>query len=207
MWLQGEVLGITRFGIAKMKDSVLMLASFEKTTDHLFDAALHGRTDDITGTQHLNPYPCLLLCVLSPIILTSCSAMMGPFMGNRHKSAPSLHATRPNVSGGDAWRYVEASRGLEWRPLRPCGKTEDLHLVLQKRLNRTLTGMVCEVQVCRSPSSWAFPCLQVPACSRSTSALRRECCLIPNRCRCWHIEKTVVFDKQLCCTRLDVYID
>jgi hypothetical protein len=33
-----------------MKDSVLMLASFEKTTDHLFDAALHGRRDDITGT-------------------------------------------------------------------------------------------------------------------------------------------------------------
>ena len=47
--LQGEVLGITRFGIAKMKDSVLMLASFEKTTDHLFDAALHGRVDEITG--------------------------------------------------------------------------------------------------------------------------------------------------------------
>ena len=39
---QGEVLGITRFGIAKMKESVFMLASFEKTTDHLFDAALHG---------------------------------------------------------------------------------------------------------------------------------------------------------------------
>ncbi len=56
MDLQGEVLGITRFGIAKMKDSVLMLASFEKTTDHLFDAALHGRTDEITG-QH----PCLSL--------------------------------------------------------------------------------------------------------------------------------------------------
>ena len=50
---QGEVLGITRFGIAKMKDSVLMLASFEKTTDHLFDAALHGRTDAITGARCL----------------------------------------------------------------------------------------------------------------------------------------------------------
>ena len=46
---QGEVLGITRFGIARMKDSVLMLASFEQTTDHLFDGALHGRTDDING--------------------------------------------------------------------------------------------------------------------------------------------------------------
>lgn len=46
---QGEVLGITRFGMARMKDSVLMLASFEQTTDHLFDGALHGRTDDING--------------------------------------------------------------------------------------------------------------------------------------------------------------
>ena len=45
------MLGITRFGIAKMKDSVLNLASFEKTTDHLFDAALHGRVDDITGVS------------------------------------------------------------------------------------------------------------------------------------------------------------
>ncbi len=34
-----------------MQDSVLMLASFEKTTDHLFDAALHGRRDDITGVS------------------------------------------------------------------------------------------------------------------------------------------------------------
>ena len=55
--MQGEVLGITRFGIAKMKDSVLMLASFEKTTDHLFDAALHGRTDNITGACTLGLLP------------------------------------------------------------------------------------------------------------------------------------------------------
>jgi DNA-directed RNA polymerase III subunit RPC1 len=48
---KGEVLGITRFGIAKMKDSVLMLASFEKTTDHLFNAALQGRTDNINGVS------------------------------------------------------------------------------------------------------------------------------------------------------------
>ena len=30
MTSRGTVLGITRFGIAKMKESVLMLASFEK---------------------------------------------------------------------------------------------------------------------------------------------------------------------------------
>lgn len=48
---QGPVLGITRFGIAKMKDSVFMLASFEKTSDHLFDAARHGRVDEIKGVS------------------------------------------------------------------------------------------------------------------------------------------------------------
>jgi DNA-directed RNA polymerase III subunit RPC1 len=45
------VLGITRFGVAKMKDSVLMLASFEKTTDHLFDASAFGKNDKIAGVS------------------------------------------------------------------------------------------------------------------------------------------------------------
>jgi DNA-directed RNA polymerase III subunit RPC1 len=39
MTYKGEVLGITRFGVQKMKDSVLMLASFEKTTDHLVNTS------------------------------------------------------------------------------------------------------------------------------------------------------------------------
>jgi len=51
MTYKGEVLGITRFGISKMKDSVLMLASFEKTTDHLFEAAIRGSVDDIEGVS------------------------------------------------------------------------------------------------------------------------------------------------------------
>jgi DNA-directed RNA polymerase III subunit RPC1 len=51
MTFMGEVLAITRHGIAKMKESVFMLASFEKTTDHLFDAALHGTVDQITGVS------------------------------------------------------------------------------------------------------------------------------------------------------------
>jgi len=51
MTYKGEVLGITRFGMAKMKDSALMLASFEKTTDVLFDAAIHGRVDQIVGVS------------------------------------------------------------------------------------------------------------------------------------------------------------
>ncbi|KAG6885787.1 hypothetical protein C0993_009892 [Termitomyces sp. T159_Od127] len=51
MSYKGEVLGITRFGVAKMKDSVLMLASFEKTTDHLFDASAFGKNDCIAGVS------------------------------------------------------------------------------------------------------------------------------------------------------------
>jgi DNA-directed RNA polymerase III subunit RPC1 len=45
------VLGCTRFGLEKMKDSVMMLASFEKTADHLFEAALHGTRDHIAGVS------------------------------------------------------------------------------------------------------------------------------------------------------------
>lgn len=44
-------MGITRFGIAKMKDSVLMLASFEKTTDHLFEASFYGKEDPVEGVS------------------------------------------------------------------------------------------------------------------------------------------------------------
>ncbi|KAG5357864.1 DNA-directed RNA polymerase III subunit RPC1 [Yarrowia sp. B02] len=51
MTYKGDVLGITRFGLAKMRDSVLQLASFEKTTDHLFDAAFYMKTDDVEGVS------------------------------------------------------------------------------------------------------------------------------------------------------------
>lgn len=51
MTFRGEVLGITRFGIAKFKTSTLMLASFEMTVDHLFDAAVHSRADAIAGVS------------------------------------------------------------------------------------------------------------------------------------------------------------
>ncbi|XP_049812819.1 DNA-directed RNA polymerase III subunit RPC1 [Schistocerca nitens] len=51
MTSRGEVLGITRYGLAKMKESILNLASFEKTADHLFDAAYYGQKDAITGVS------------------------------------------------------------------------------------------------------------------------------------------------------------
>lgn len=51
MTYKGEVLGITRFGLSKMRDSVLQLASFEKTPDHLFEAAAGMKTDEIEGVS------------------------------------------------------------------------------------------------------------------------------------------------------------
>ncbi|KAL8872081.1 MAG: hypothetical protein Q9174_002232 [Haloplaca sp. 1 TL-2023] len=51
MTYKGEVLGITRFGLSKMRDSVLQLASFEKTPDHLFEAAWQMKRDRIEGVS------------------------------------------------------------------------------------------------------------------------------------------------------------
>ncbi|CAM1500867.1 Fc.00g100290.m01.CDS01 [Cosmosporella sp. VM-42] len=51
MTYKGEVLGITRFGLSKMRDSVLQLASFEKTPDHLFEAAAGMKLDRIEGVS------------------------------------------------------------------------------------------------------------------------------------------------------------
>lgn len=51
MTYKGEVLGITRFGLAKMRDSVLQLASFEKTADHVFEAGQVGKVDPIEGVS------------------------------------------------------------------------------------------------------------------------------------------------------------
>jgi len=62
MTFKGEVLGITRFGVSKMRESVLMLASFEKTTDHLFDAAAHGRADAIVGVSE-----CIIMGIPIPL--------------------------------------------------------------------------------------------------------------------------------------------
>ena len=62
MTARGLVLGIQRHGIAKMKSSVLMLASFEKTADVLFDAAAHARVDKINGVSE-----CIILGVPIPL--------------------------------------------------------------------------------------------------------------------------------------------
>lgn len=54
--------GPRRFGVPKMKQSVLMLASFEKTTDHLFEAAVHSRTDAVAGVSE-----CIIMGIPIPL--------------------------------------------------------------------------------------------------------------------------------------------
>ena len=72
MTSRGQVLGITRHGLAKSKESALMLASvsleliiahfpvvtmlklflqFERTSDHLFDASYYGLENPIKGVS------------------------------------------------------------------------------------------------------------------------------------------------------------
>jgi DNA-directed RNA polymerase III subunit RPC1 len=88
---QGEVLGITRFGVSKMRESVLMLASFEKTTDHLFDAAVHARRDAIVGVSE-----CIIMGIPIPLgtglfkLLRADAAMpSAPTSGPRGLQLPS----------------------------------------------------------------------------------------------------------------------
>jgi DNA-directed RNA polymerase III subunit RPC1 len=51
MTYRGEVLGMTRNGLVRMKESVLMLASFEMAVTHLFDAAFYGQRDAVCGVS------------------------------------------------------------------------------------------------------------------------------------------------------------
>jgi len=51
MTYKGKILGFTRTGIAEMKDSMLMLASFERTTDFIFDAAAYALKEQVAGVS------------------------------------------------------------------------------------------------------------------------------------------------------------
>jgi DNA-directed RNA polymerase III subunit RPC1 len=62
MTFMGQVLGITRFGVSKMKNSTLMLASFEMTTDHLYDSAVHCKKDEIKGVSE-----CIIMGNMVPV--------------------------------------------------------------------------------------------------------------------------------------------
>ena len=86
MTFKGQVLGITRFGLSKMRDSVLTLAAFETPTNHLFDAAVHGRTDAIVGVAE-----CIIMGIPIPLgtgLFKLLKKSNAPLNKNRAKPLP-----------------------------------------------------------------------------------------------------------------------
>ena len=51
MTFKGTVYGFQRFGMIKMKDSVFLQSSFERTKDILFEAATYGKVENLLGVS------------------------------------------------------------------------------------------------------------------------------------------------------------
>lgn len=98
MTYKGEVLGITRFGLSKMRDSVLQLASFEKTPDHLFDAAAGMKTDKIEGVSE---------CI---IMGQTMSVGTGAFQVVRRLGLEAKHTAQKPTAFEDAWKLENKER-------------------------------------------------------------------------------------------------
>lgn len=98
MTYKGEVLGITRFGLSKMRDSVLQLASFEKTPDHLFEAAAGMKTDPIEGVSE---------CI---IMGQGMSIGTGAFQVVRRLGIRDHQVVPKPTPFEDAWRKSEISK-------------------------------------------------------------------------------------------------
>lgn len=98
MTYKGEVLGITRFGLSKMRDSVLQLASFEKTPDHLFDAAAGMKTDRIEGVSE---------CI---IMGQTMSLGTGAFQVVRRLGIQDSQLQPKPTLFEDAWKDIEKER-------------------------------------------------------------------------------------------------
>jgi DNA-directed RNA polymerase III subunit RPC1 len=103
MTYKGEVLGITRFGLSKMRDSVLQLASFEKTPDHLFDAAAGMKRDRIEGVSE---------CI---IMGQTMSAGTGAFQVVRRLGLRDEDVQRKKTVFEDAWAWDAKERKREER--------------------------------------------------------------------------------------------
>lgn len=98
MTYKGEVLGITRFGLSKMRDSVLQLASFEKTPDHLFEAAAGMKSDKIEGVSE---------CI---IMGQTMSVGTGAFQVVRLLDLTAKDTSPKPTPFEDSWKWEQAQR-------------------------------------------------------------------------------------------------
>ncbi|KUJ15690.1 beta and beta-prime subunits of DNA dependent RNA-polymerase [Mollisia scopiformis] len=110
MTYKGEVLGITRFGLSKMRDSVLQLASFEKTPDHLFDAAAGMKTDLIEGVSE---------CI---IMGQTMNVGTGAFKVVRKLGLKPEDTNTKSTAFEDAWRWDQAERRKAARRAKTNGR-------------------------------------------------------------------------------------
>lgn len=106
MTYKGEVLGITRFGLAKMRDSVLQLASFEKTPDHLFEAAARMKSDGVEGVSE-----CIILGQSMHLGTGGFRVVRG--LGIEDKEGVGVG--RKACLFEEAWTSVKDEDGDEWR--------------------------------------------------------------------------------------------
>lgn len=79
MTFKGSVHGFQRFGMAKMKDSILLHSSFERTSDVLFDAAMHSKIDKIRGVSE-----CIITGKMAPIGTGLFKVFYDPLSHNRY---------------------------------------------------------------------------------------------------------------------------
>ncbi|KAI7041256.1 beta and beta-prime subunits of DNA dependent RNA-polymerase [Hortaea werneckii] len=115
MTYKGDILGITRFGLAKMRDSVLQLASFEKTPDHLFEAAVRMKKDEIRGVSE-----CIIMGQ-SMSVGTGAMSVVRPLGITEEDVRPRVEGVGGG-SGGKvfkgAWREKVGGRKARLRGLR-----------------------------------------------------------------------------------------
>lgn len=111
MTYRGAVLGINRYGISRMRTSALMLASFERTTDLVFDAAAHNRNDPVTGVSE-----CIIMG--STVNLgTGLFKLLHDFGGKDRQEAPNpipgVSARSPLLSNWKKLRAANSSGSRE----------------------------------------------------------------------------------------------
>jgi DNA-directed RNA polymerase III subunit RPC1 len=110
MTYKGEVLGITRHGLSKMRDSVLQLASFEKTPDHLFEAAAGMKGDPIDGVSE------------KIIMGQTMTVGTGAFQVVRKLGLTDDHLQRRPTTFEDAWAEDQRERKeMRRRKVDPVG--------------------------------------------------------------------------------------